>query len=371
MQMTLRTFWNDLLRLGGIFSGGRAYSGPRSAQVYISNCCSENCPWCGMYSPFLKNKECTKENNRKFMDFSLIKNLVDEFSDIGTFRFLLFGHGEPLLHPKILDIVGYIKKTAMECTLATSGIPLDSRKAECLAKLGIHFGIGLHAANPSTWQEIFSKHSKDDFLRLIEIIRMINNTRGSKVTLAFVISSINYSEIVDFVNLAIKLGCYAVNFIPPLTFEGTEFLRLSHVQLSNLREQISIGQTLANKNSLKTNLRSTSLVSFSHQERDFSTEEIYHKIPCYIGWLRTYISIEGEVFPCCGAMNIISMGNVINKRFKEIWFSEKYDNFRQKGFCLSKRTNVFEGIGCTNCLEYYYNSSIHELLNLRFWRWKS
>ncbi|MFC1594657.1 radical SAM/SPASM domain-containing protein [Candidatus Omnitrophota bacterium] len=360
--MNVRKIKNGLLILGGILTRKNVFVGPRTIQFFVSARCLEQCPWCGVKSIFIKKK---KQQDTRFIDFSLTKKLIDDVSRLGTAQIKLFGEGEPLLHPDIIEMARYIRKAAMECAISTSGTPLDNDLAKHLARIGVHFGIGLHAGKASTWTKIFSSHSEKDFKKLCDIIAMINHTRGSSVTVDFVISNINHLEIVDFLKLAIQTGCYAVNYVPLTTFDGTEFLKVNNKQAKIVKDQISEAQAIAKNHRIKTNLDSTYLVSFSDEHASFSTEDIYRRMPCYIGWSRAYIAIDGKVYPCCALVDKYSMGNAFTTSFKEIWHSEKYRKLRQTGIVQHKENNSYIDSACASCLEYYYNARIHELLHLR------
>ena len=53
--------------------------------------------------------------------------------------------------------------------------------------------------------------------------------------------------------------------------------------------------------------------------------------PCHWPFDRAFISVEGEVVPCCTIADpcVASMGNVFNDSFAQIWIGERYQAFRQ------------------------------------------
>lgn len=61
------------------------------------------------------------------MDFELFKSIVDESSQYGTRSFSLHLFGEPLLYPKIMEAIGYIKQRNRRHTilLTTNGTLLN------------------------------------------------------------------------------------------------------------------------------------------------------------------------------------------------------------------------------------------------------
>jgi len=66
------------------------------------------------------------------------------------------------------------------------------------------------------------------------------------------------------------------------------------------------------------------------------------------------------------------MGNIYEKRFKDIWFSERYNEFRYNGLNLAKSHPCFSKIGndaatktgCYNCDNLWQNIPMHKKLSL-------
>jgi radical SAM protein with 4Fe4S-binding SPASM domain len=68
-------------------------------------------------------------------------------------------------------------------------------------------------------------------------------------------------------------------------------------------------------------------------------------VPCQLGWFHTIIRANGDVIPCCKGRNK-PMGNLYERTFQEIWYSSKYDEFRDKGKHLSKSDPYFHPMDC-------------------------
>ena len=64
-------------------------------------------------------------------------------------------------------------------------------------------------------------------------------------------------------------------------------------------------------------------------------------------WQSCVITWDGQVIPCCFDKDAShSMGSVMEKSFKEIWFSKLYQNFRNA--LLHSRSEIEI---CKNCTE--------------------
>ena len=68
-------------------------------------------------------------------------------------------------------------------------------------------------------------------------------------------------------------------------------------------------------------------------------------LPCYIGYIYARILVNGNVIPCCKAVDM-PLGNIQNQSFKEIWYSDKYEEFRKKAVKLKKDNPYFSKINC-------------------------
>src|SRR3990167_8367207 len=81
---------------------------------------------------------CPREKRKEDMDFGLFQRIVDECSHHGPRSFSLHLFGEPLLYPRILDAIRYIKKANRSNTvlLTTNGTMLN-RFAGALSETGV------------------------------------------------------------------------------------------------------------------------------------------------------------------------------------------------------------------------------------------
>ncbi|MCJ7617085.1 MAG: radical SAM protein [Desulfobacterales bacterium] len=81
----------------------------------------------------------------------------------------LVGLGEPLLHPKLADVLRILKQRRLRTGLVTNGMALTPEKAQMLIKLGLDsITFSLDCMD----RDIFEHLRKGaDFLRIIENIR--------------------------------------------------------------------------------------------------------------------------------------------------------------------------------------------------------
>ncbi len=92
---------------------------PPSLQIEPTNNCNLRCICCSGYS---------NERKRGYMELPLFRSIIDEAADIGVRRIHLYLHGEPLLHPRIGEMLRHIKSRRLAVTLATNAMLLDEEK---------------------------------------------------------------------------------------------------------------------------------------------------------------------------------------------------------------------------------------------------
>ena len=102
---------------------------------------------------------------------------------------------------------------------------------------------------------------------------------------------------------------------------------------------------------------------FRRISNEFSKENydsnIIDSMPCYVGWIYARILTNGDVIPCCKA-HLFPLGNLYEDSFKDIWFSKKYNEFREKAKKLKKSNPYFKKIECyKGCDNLGMNLELH------------
>jgi len=115
-----------ILRARGDFVKGTTV--PPTLQIEPTNNCNLRCICCSAYS---------NERMRGYMDFGFFCGIIDEAADIGVKRIHLYLHGEPLLHPRIGDMVRHVKSRDLALTLATNGTLLDAKRISEIMSAGM------------------------------------------------------------------------------------------------------------------------------------------------------------------------------------------------------------------------------------------
>lgn len=132
---------------------------PYLFEIETTNFCNAKCVFC--YNNKLKRNRCfiDVEKLEKFVKDVYLENKNNWFyKNIKTKtypKFVLGGLGEPLLHPKIFEIIKMIKKYGFAVELITNGIKLNEQTALNLIHAKLDFlSISLHSLNPEVYKSI-------------------------------------------------------------------------------------------------------------------------------------------------------------------------------------------------------------------------
>ncbi|MFH1305787.1 MAG: radical SAM protein, partial [Candidatus Omnitrophota bacterium] len=138
----------------GVYDGEYAYKGPFHVQIDLTDRCNNNCIACWCNSPLLKSAKFAREDDRKELPVSMIKNLLDDISVMGAREVYYSGGGEPFMHPHIMEILEYTKKKGLTCFVNTNFTMLDRVKLDRLIDIGVDFlTVSLWAAQPETYEK--------------------------------------------------------------------------------------------------------------------------------------------------------------------------------------------------------------------------
>src|SRR5674476_287494 len=99
---------------------------PSKAYVEPTNACNLACATCVRHS---------WDEPEGFMDWATFEVVVDGLEANGTVSFM--GLGEPLLHPRFLDMVRAVKRRGLRAAVTTNALLLDEAMAIGLLEAGL------------------------------------------------------------------------------------------------------------------------------------------------------------------------------------------------------------------------------------------
>lgn len=277
---------------------------PNYFVIESTNFCNLKCIMCP-YSSMTRKKE--------HMDWLLYKNIIDQIYTFADFVWLHM-FSEPLLNPKIFDMIKYAKEKKIRIGLSTNATLLN--KFNSLALLESNpdiLIISMDGTSKETYEKIrvgsdFNKVSKNisEFDVLQKKFR-----RNTKTVLQIIKMKRTEIEIDDFVE----------------KWKSSSFTKIKVKNLHSYASQINLKE-------------------IRRINRD-KNEKI-----CYEPWLGMSILSNGNVVPCCNDYDSqMILGNLKKEKVLEVWNSFKMRNFRNTFLGdYDKRNKICKScnVPCTN-----------------------
>jgi len=372
-NLILKKFYDNRLDLIGVVDGKHAFTFPNLVQIDLTNNCNNSCIGCWCNSPLLKEKKISGKEKEEILPYSRVISLIDELKKHGTKEIYLGGGGEPFMHSKIMAIVEYIKKNNLVCHINTNFTLINEKIAKKLVDLQVdHIAVSLWAGDAETYVKTHPNQNKKIFYQMEKILKLIKKVKKQKnqerplIKIYNVISSLNYNNIEKMTEFAYKTAD-SVEFTVIDVVEGkTESLLLNEKQRKNLLKRcVELEDKYNNKKDFVIFRFDQFIKRISNP---LSVNGLYDKesvdsIPCYVGWTFSRILANGNVIPCLKAHKK-PMGNILKNNFSNIFFSEKYNEFRFIAKNFKKSDEFFKCINCyKSCDDLGRNNEMHNQIN--------
>ncbi len=259
-----------------------SYKIPPTLQLEPTNICNVNCICCS--APQTSRK-------KGHMTLNLFQKIIDEASEIGVKKIKLFLHGEPFLHPRLIEMIRYIKsRRNLGISIDTNGSLLDKEKSKLLLQSGLDYEDDVIFSILGYSKEVHEKVMKginhEDVLTNIFNFLKLRKRYGS--------------------NVNVKV---AFRRMPENKHEEKQFVKYWHK---------------------KVNVVLTSTISKSFKEYKNNEIDIPQRNKtCTALWKEMIVFWNGEVTICCldiDGNNIV--GNLKEQSIKEIWNGKQLSSVR-------------------------------------------
>jgi radical SAM protein with 4Fe4S-binding SPASM domain len=290
------------------------------------------------------------------MDLELIKSITNEFSSKKAL-YSLFG-GEPFLHPQIREIIRVIKDSGGIVDTPTNGTLLMKYAPMLIQSEFDTLRISLDGPEEiNDMQRGRGSYSRAlEGIKKVHELKTLKNAKRPIISLIFTITPLNYAHIEQFLldDLILEhidwVTIQMQNYITDqMAREYAEFLHTTFsmkstsycsslirdpkhfesIDISKIVEQvdkISRRYTELGKNVLlepptysEKNLNAYLSANWKEMEDQYKT--------CTVPWRAIDITVDGDVAPC-HIFYDLTMGNLHEKSFHEIWNGEDYRKLR-------------------------------------------
>ena len=326
-----------LLRLLGALTGG-VFRGPHTVHVDVANACNVNCIYCWFHSPLSTDRADADQFDAawrsEMLAWETFEALVDDLQELDAREdVLLSGKGEPLLHPRCLDMVRAVKERGLGCTLFSNGVLVREEVREAIVEAGLDLlYVSLSSASPAVYEAIHPGHDGraelEEVRANVRALTELKRSRGvqtPRVMMVDVVNALNAHEVLDFYEQARELGAEHVRFQLQHVQPYNRQLRLRPDQVGPLRGAMAEAhrREAAGGPSIVPN------IDWQLETLEVTSGVWGHgRTPdegCYVGWTFSRTWTNGDVSFCCSPKVVDSLED---RSFKEIWHGERYGAFR-------------------------------------------
>lgn len=225
----------------------------------------------------------------------------------------LTGWGEPLLHPKIFEMVRHIKKVSPDrrVSLTTNGFLLTPSRQEELISCGLD---SLRISIDSLGMDHSGGFCHPENSKLTEMIRtLLSKARSLQVVFNTVIYKDSLQEILGVIEFAGGVGVRQVDLLRlDIRFAKGE------ARPSQAEEKVMFhkAKELGDKLGVKIMLN-------AYTNPAWVSDDLCPQTHKYL-----YIDRKGNVTPCC-ALPTYAVGNILKEKLEDIWHGGKLWKFRR------------------------------------------
>lgn len=298
-------------------------------ELEITNACAHCCPYCYL-------GDASSQSPIRFSDYKTLCKIIDKLNEYGVKMIALLG-GDPVLHPNIVDIMRYIKKTSdIKVSIMSNTLAFDSKYTiKELSKLIDNIDFTLHGKTAAE-HESFCQ-AKEGLYNEITSKLQAYISYGTNVNIAINLIPATYNVIYDMVKAVRDKG---VNF--------TTLLLQRIIPLGRARDKDAYNLTRKQVHQ--------ALMQIERCEKEFNIEIAFedpYPLCCidkkYFRYMKgcpegiTRLPVKGNGgISLCGVSSETNLGNILTDSYEKIWGkNEHYTAFREATFLKNKE--------CINC----------------------
>lgn len=303
--------------------------GPVHLQLEVTSACNLRCPMCLVsHRPGVSKRDGA-------MDWDTFTRCVDSLPELD--RVTLQGLGEPLLAPRLLDMVRYVKARGARVGFSSNAQLLTGRRSSELVEAGLDWlHVSCDAATPEAYRRIRRGGQLERVGDNLRALVRARETAGSAlpwVRVVMVAMRSNAAELVDLVRLVADWGVDELR-VQNLshTFDDTDPAgRYSGIREFTRRESWAddgdehVRAMWASAEQVAGDLGVRLRLPGTEDDEDRAAPG------CDLPWEMSYVTSTGVVQPCCMVMgdDRVSWGSVsAGSDLLQVWSSEPAQRFR-------------------------------------------
>jgi len=266
--------------------------------------------------------------------------IIDELGRLGCKEIELHG-GEPLMYPKLAELVAHCSSLGISSKFATNGILMTAELAERLVNAGLTMiRFSLDGPKEPNNQLRGRQDAFDKQIRAMELFRAAGSESSVIKVIRTNVSSVNLERIDEVVDIARLMGIKRIQFAFHSTYDRAiveETNDIFQEKVASLRsmvpdELLPKDVDLIREKRRQILQKAGVLGIYIDRTRFFSlpASEIPKGIkrdrePCILIYTRCYIDAFGNAIPC--EYLRFSLGNVAQQSLTAIYQSERFNSF--------------------------------------------
>jgi len=274
------------------------------------------------------------------MDYAVFTRLIDQFSTARELH--LQGLGEPMMHPRLFDIIVYAVAKGIRVTSTSNLTLLSPRRAEqCITSGLAELNISVDSAHAETYERIRVRSRFErvaDNVKLLTATRKRLNSSTPRLKLVAVLMQQTLEGLPELVRQAHRWSIpelfvqhlchdFAESSLPAEYRPMREFVdRQTLLGGDRVRIQRVFDEARSVAEELGVRLRLPSCQPNPHPPGTPGPTR------CDWPWVRAYVSYQGLAMPCCtiATPDRFNFGNMAQRGVEPIWNGAKYDEFRAR-----------------------------------------
>ena len=279
---------------------------PICVEITPAERCNQRCIFCAF--DYLEYKG-------PLIDDEILKERLPEMASLGVKAVVYCGEGEPLLHPRFSQLVGYAKGASLDAALSTNGLNLDLEAAKQYLPLLTWLRVSINAGTPQTYNRIHRGRSTDFDRAMDNLAQMVSLKSQKKysctIGVNFILLDENFDEVLPLARTLKRIGVDYLA-IKPYSWHPSSL------------NQLKTSFSFADLAGLDNQLQSIASQDFSIVLR-FKAMSRAGKPKSYSQCLGlpffTNINAWGDVMPCQLFMGKreFSYGSIYQNSFSEVW----------------------------------------------------
>lgn len=347
--MTLQSLKTRYLLFRGLVNGRVARTDPFFIDVDVTNRCNLHCLGCIYHSDNVTHLDLTSDNTR---DISLetIARICRELDSNKSPLVVLQGAGEPMLHPRIFDIIAMFKKKNFTVSMITNGTKLCPETNRRLMDTGLDIlKVSVWALNREQYARNYPGTDPDTFRSInralsdLRALKTASRVSLPRLHLYIPINRYNYHSLEDSISLAENWQAENIIFAPMADITA----ELGNAVLSRA-EELDVRDALASisRQLSKRGITDETELTFLRYRLK---NELWKYFPCTIAWYHVRIRTDGSVQSCGRCDSEVIFGNINDSTFQEIWNGMAIQEFRYQRLWQLRNDYWADHCACATC----------------------